>query len=141
MKRDWDLLRKQLIAIEEDLDFEPGVLGSMPASPAWLDSQTEAEYVKIRDDHKKLEARIFGHLEMLINNGYVEGVKILRDYQTFNYGLTNPRLTMAGHDLLDTMRSQQLWERIKSAAKARGVELTFDTIKDLAAYALKTLLV
>jgi hypothetical protein len=47
---------------------------------------------------------------------------------------------MAGHDLLDTMRSTTIWEKIKVTGKSKGIELTFDTIKAMAAVALKNLL-
>jgi hypothetical protein len=140
MKRDWDLLREQLLAIEGDLDFKRAVLGAVSKTPIWLDDQSESDFIKASETHQKLEARVFGHLEMLVDNGYVEGVKILRSGNTFHFGLMHPRLTMAGHDLLDTIRSQQLWEKIKSTGKTKGIELTFDTIKALAAYALKSLL-
>jgi len=47
---------------------------------------------------------------------------------------------MAGHDLLDTMRSTRIWEKIKATAKTKGIELTFDAIKALGAFALKSAL-
>ena len=56
----------------------------------------------------------------------------------FGYGIHSPRLTMAGHDLLDTMRSTTIWEKIKTTAKSKGIELTFDAIKALGALALKS---
>ena len=78
---------------------------------------------------------------MLINNGYIEGVQVLRSADgQFSYGLSSPRLTMAGHDLLDTMRSESIWESIKSTAKAKGIELTFDAIKSLGMLAIKQVL-
>jgi len=47
---------------------------------------------------------------------------------------------ISGHDLLDTMRSAGMWETIKSTAKTKGIELTFDAVKALGALALnKTL--
>jgi hypothetical protein len=35
------------------------------------------------------------------------------------------------------MRSATIWESIKSTARTKGIELTFDAIKALAGYALK----
>lgn len=46
---------------------------------------------------------------------------------------------MSGHDLLDTMRSPNVWETIKSTAKKKRVELTLDVIKALSEVALKQL--
>lgn len=138
--RDWDLFREQLLSIEEDKDFKSAILGAVPDEPTWQDGQSEAEFAKVRDEYQKIEARIFGHLEMLVDNGYVEGVTIHRSSASFYYGLTHPRLTMAGHELLDTIRSEPLWVKIKSTAKTKGVELTLDTIKGLVALALKSLI-
>lgn len=140
MKRDWDLLREQLLAIEEDKDFKTAILGGIPDKPEWTDDKTEAEYVAVLTEYQRAETRVMGHLELLVDNGYVDGVKIHRGSGTFFYGLSEPRLTMAGHDLLDTMRSEPLWDKIKSTAKTKGIELTFDTIKGLAGFALKSLL-
>lgn len=136
MKRDWDLLRKQLTDIEE----EKAVLAGIPDEPKWLDQPWD-EYERQLKEFNAIEARIAGHLEMLIDNGYVEGIQVLRGADGhFSYGLASPRLTMSGHDLLDTMRSSQIWESIKSTAKKKGIELTFDAVKSLGILALKQLL-
>ena len=61
----------------------------------------------------------------------------LREISTQRFGaLLSPELTWQGHDLLDTLRSKALWERIKTTAKEKGIELTFDTVKALGKLAL-----
>ncbi|MCA8296888.1 DUF2513 domain-containing protein [Burkholderia sp. AU30198] len=136
MKRDWDLLRKQLTDVEEDRN----VLDDIPDAPTWTD-QPEAEYTRQYDEYRSIEGRIAGHLELLIDNGYVEGIHVLRGADGhISFGLSSPRLTMAGHDLLDTMRSLPVWEKIKATAQTKGIELTFDAIKTLAGWALKQLI-
>ena len=133
MKRDWDLIRKQLTDIEEDRD----VLAEIPAEPKWTDQPWE-EYEQHLKEFNTAEGRIAGHLEMLIDNGYIDGLQVLRGIDGhFSYSLASPRLTMAGHDLLDTMRSSTIWESIKSIAKKKGIELTFEVIKALGIVALK----
>ncbi len=133
VKRDWDLLRKQLIDIEEEQD----VLAGIPDEPKWTD-QTEAEFMRQYEEYRAIEGRIAGHLELLVDNGYVEGIQVLRGADGhISLGLSSPRLTMAGHDLLDTMRSKPIWEKIKTAAQSKGIELTFDAIKTLGSWALK----
>ncbi|MDR3414232.1 MAG: DUF2513 domain-containing protein [Formivibrio sp.] len=132
MKRDWDLLRKQLTDIED----EKNVLEDIPDEPKWS-TQTADEYEQQLKEYTANVSRIAGHLEMLINNGYVEGVHVSRGMDGhFSYGLSGPRLTMAGHDLLDTMRSTTMWETIKATAKSKGAELTFDVIKTIGAHVL-----
>jgi hypothetical protein len=37
-------------------------------------------------------------------------------------------LTWRGHELLDTIRSKPVWEKIKSTVQEKGIELTFDTV-------------
>lgn len=133
MKRDWDLLRKQLTTIEEENNH----LADIPEEPKWLD-QSEEDYQQQYENYRAIESRIGGHLELLINGGYVEGLHVLRSVDgQFSFGLSAPRLTMAGHDLLETMRSATIWESIKSSAKKKGIELTFDAIKVLSTAALK----
>jgi len=50
------------------------------------------------------------------------------------------RLTWEGHELLDKIRSETMWNKIKTLAKEKGLELTFDTVKALAAVALTSIL-
>lgn len=42
--------------------------------------------------------------------------------------LFGPQLTWQGHELLDTIRSKPVWEKIKSIAQEKGLDLTFDTV-------------
>lgn len=133
MKRDWDFLRKLLTDIEEERDL----FKELPVEPIWKD-QDEDTYKKQLEEHEAIEGKLFGHLELLVNSGYVDGLKLIRSTGGgFSYATTSPRLTMAGHDLLDTMRSSVIWEGIKETAKSKGIELTFDAIKSLGALVLK----
>ena len=134
MKRDWDLIRKQLTDVEEENDL----FSDVPPEPKWED-QNEKTYMKQMDEYQAIEERIFGHFELLIKAGYVDGLTISRGAGGhILYSMSKPRLTMAGHDLLDTMRSTTIWEKIKVTAKTKGIELTFDAIKALGALALKS---
>ncbi|QGA37237.1 DUF2513 domain-containing protein [Burkholderia glumae] len=136
MKRDWDLLRRQLTDIEEERD----VFAEIPDEPKWTD-QGEAEYSAQYAEYRSIEARIAGHLELLVDNGYVEGVRVLRGIDGhIALGISNPRLTMAGHDLLDTMRSKPVWDKVKETAQSKGIELTFDAVKMLGTWALKQII-
>lgn len=54
-----------------------------------------------------------------------------------SFGLSSPRLTMTGHDLLDTMRSKPVWEKVKETAQSKGIELTFEAVKMRGTWALK----
>ncbi|MGH8552850.1 MAG: DUF2513 domain-containing protein, partial [Methylococcales bacterium] len=41
------------------------------------------------------------------------------------------RLTNPGHELLDTIRAESVWGKIKDTFKAKGVEMTFDLVISL----------
>jgi hypothetical protein len=73
MKRDWDLIRKLLTAIEEEEDF----LADSPTQPKWLE-QTEEAYITELKAFRTVEGRLFGHLELLLDNGYSEGFEVIR---------------------------------------------------------------
>jgi hypothetical protein len=114
------------------------VLADIPDAPKWTDDLTREAYDQIAKEQRTVEERIAGHLELLIDGGYVEGLQVLRGADDhFSYGRSAPRLTMAGHDLLHTMRSATIWKSIKQSARIKGIELTFDAIKAIAGYALK----
>jgi hypothetical protein len=49
-------------------------------------------------------------------------------------------MTWEGHELLDKVRSNTLWNKIKSAARERAVPLSFDAVKILGIEALKSLI-
>lgn len=38
------------------------------------------------------------------------------------------RLTNAGHDLLDTMRNQSVWNQVKEKFASKGIDMTFDLV-------------
>lgn len=136
MKRDWDLLRKQLTDIEEERD----PLSDFPDEPKY-ETQAWDEYEQQLKEYSAIENKLGGHLELLVENGYIDGLQVIRSLDGgLHFGVANPRLTMAGHDLLDTMRSATVWESIKTTAKDKGIELTFDSIKAIGAYALSKLL-
>jgi hypothetical protein len=132
MKLDWDLIREQLVCIEEDRS----VFADLPKEPEWTD-QTEDVYVQELQFFRNAEQRLFGHLELLLENGFMNGITVQRDMDgSFHYGIHSPRLTLCGHELLADLRSKDLWERVKSIAKSKGIELTFDAIKTLSKVAL-----
>lgn len=47
-------------------------------------------------------------------------------------GLMSPELTWQGHEMLATLRSKPVCEKIKGTAQEKGIELSFDTVITLA---------
>jgi|APEBP8051072433_1049376.scaffolds.fasta_scaffold01662_7 hypothetical protein len=117
MRRDWDVIRKVLSEVE-DLD---------PAERDRKIYETGSGEIE-----EKIKAE---HAVLLWQAGFLSGI----DVSTVSDGaLMSPELTWAGHDLLQTMRSATVWERIKTIAKDRGIELTFDAVKALGKVALES---
>jgi hypothetical protein len=113
MKRDWDVIREVLIEVE-----------SLNA-----DERDRFAYCVRSDRDSTKDA----HALLLRKAGLLEGA----DAESMGEAaLLCPALTWQGHELLDTLRSKPVWQRIKSTAKDKGVELTFDTVKALGKMAL-----
>lgn len=117
MKRNWDVIREVLITVEG------------------LDAKSSQEHhydVSEDDDRGEVE-----HAVLLWKAGFLEGID--GSAMDGSY-LIATGLTWQGHELLETMRSKPVWESIKSTAREKGVELTFDAVKTLGAMALKAVL-
>ena len=50
------------------------------------------------------------------------------------------RLTWDGHELLDSIRQTGMWDKIKAKAREKGLDLTFDAVKALGAWTVKSTL-
>lgn len=109
MKRDWNVIREVLIEVEalskaagEDRYYEAVIHG---------------------DEAAKSEMAL-----LLWEAGFINGI----DASSADAdAVIATGLSWDGHDLLATLRSSDLWERIKQTAKAKGLELTFDAVKAL----------
>lgn len=137
MKRDWNLWRLLLAHVEAETLAR--YLSEMTEYRQFAEGQFFPEHVK--GETEKLKRIVFEHLKLLIEAGLIAGVTV--DYGIdgkYSYGLHNPRLTNAGHDFLQAMRSDTLWNKVKSAAKEKGLELSISTVKALIPYALKAVL-
>ena len=121
MKRDWDVIREVLIEVEALSDTQRVLFqyGSDPNA----------------DDAAKLRA---SHAALLLDQGYLTGKKIQFQERTWPM-VAMPNLSWQGHDLLDTLRSKPVWEKIKTLAKDKGIELTFEAVKVLGTSALKAI--
>ncbi len=125
MKRDWDLLKTQLICIEDDCFSE------ILDESKWPNDL----------DKKEEEYRQLYHLKMLNESGFIDGVTVkMTPNGTFVYWVTKPMLTMPGHDFLEILRSKTIWNKVKSLGKDKGIELSISSIKFLAVEAMRHLM-
>lgn len=82
----------------------------------------------------------YGHLLLAIEAGLVAGVEIdlcVAPPTPWQYGSTVPRLTMSGHDVLDSMRSSAVWSKLKTIAVEQSLPITIELIKAVAASLVK----
>lgn len=110
MKRDWDVIREVLLAVEAN-------------------SSRELHFDVSEDDERKTAEHAF----LLWKSGFLDGIdgsSMESDYVIVT------GLSWTGHDLLQTIQSKPVWERIKSTAQEKGVDLTFDVVKRLGSMAL-----
>lgn len=114
MKRDWDLIREVLLAVEAN-------------------SSRELHFDVGEDDERKTAEHAF----LLWKSGFLDGVNA--SSMDGDYVIVTG-LTWAGHDLLQTIQSKPVWERIKSTAQEKSIDLTFDAVKKLGAMALDAIL-
>ncbi|OTU43167.1 hypothetical protein CAT37_12500 [Acinetobacter pittii] len=113
MKRNWDAIREVLIAIEDD------------------------NYDEYLEDSENQDI-IIKNTALLIQAGFIDG-KILNSIDMNADVLVND-LTWQGHELLDTIRSKPVWDKIKSTALDKGLELTFDTVKAIGAKVIQLMI-
>ena len=118
MKRDWDVIREVLLEVES---MEEGKRNSFGYGVVSQGDPTKSE-----------------HAFLLLDAGYLSArTSFLSDGKR---GLLGPNLTWEGHELLDTLRSKPVWEKIKATAKDKGVELTIDAVKALGKMALESVM-
>jgi len=118
MKRNWDIIRDVLIEVEamNSAQFE-----TIQYGPASESEQPEKDL----------------HGILLWKAGFLEGT----DASCMDGdAILAQGLTWAGHDLLETIRSKAVWERVKTTAREKGIELTFDAVKALAKAALASII-
>ncbi len=109
MRRNWELIREVLIEVES---LNPAEHEGMQYGPASESDTPEKDSQAI----------------LLWKGGFIEGID---ESSCDGDSIIARGLSWSGHDLLDTIRSKAVWERIKATAQAKGVELTFESVKAL----------
>ncbi|MBM0419843.1 DUF2513 domain-containing protein [Aeromonas veronii] len=122
MKRDWDTVRLILTKLEE----LPDSLSTLELFDFYFD-----EGVNPDDDFYDIDNRISYHMALLIEDGLVVGS--MDDHVSINArNFKVVRLTSAGHDFLDSIRQDTVWKKTKETLISKGVDMTYETIKQVA---------
>lgn len=109
MKRNWDIVRKILLAVEALPDE-----GSQFNSGELIGHDNEIVAYQMR---------------LLLEAKLIEGGCRNMTGPAWCYAI---RLTWAGHEFLDNIRRDSVWNDIKNNAREKGVDLSLDVIKDTA---------
>jgi len=111
MKRDMDLIRAILLAVEDSNEhvLDAGEL----VSESW-DQVTVAR-----------------HMELLLDAGLAEGD--VSEYLGGGVDAMIFRLTWTGHDFLDAIRSDAVWQTTKATVAEKVGSASFEVIKAVAA--------
>jgi predicted transcriptional regulator len=107
MKRDMELVRQILIAIEEQ------------------SAETSRSRLSIEGYSKEV---INYHIMLLKEAGLIEA---RGTHGTSTTSWTPTRLTWAGHEFLDAARNESVWNNTKEVVKDKGGAIPFEVLKDL----------
>lgn len=110
MKRDMELIRKILFAIEEQ--YVDTVLYNL---------QVDGYDINV----------VAYHCDLLYQAGLVKDYGCnFADDEIYSFGVG--ALTWDGHDYLDKIRSDTVWNKTKAVAKEKGIPLFIDSVKEIA---------
>ncbi len=113
MRRDMDLIRDLMLVLE-----------ALPESPGGVHQLTPGEGILAIDAYGKDEVAY--HLQL------IEEAQLIRTFEAgFGAEVLFDRLSWAGHDFVDSVRSPEVWAKTKKGAEAAG-GFTVDLLKDLA---------
>jgi len=109
MKRNWDLIRSILLKLESQAEAR----GSLsPDGFTGFDSEA-----------------VSYHFKLLQSAGLIEAI----DYSSLNeLSLVARSLTWQGHEFLDKIRNDTVWNSLKTTIKSKSLDLSLDTIKQVA---------
>jgi hypothetical protein len=113
MRRDMDLIRDLMLALE-----------APPESPGGVHQLIPGEGAVAIDAYSKDEVAY--HLQL------IEEAGLIRTFNaSFGGEVLFDRLSWAGHDFIDSVRSPEVWAKTKKGAEVAG-GFTVDLLKDLA---------
>lgn len=105
MRRDWDLIRDILIAIEE-----------LPDTSSRLNANAINGY----------EAEIVSYHMSILNEAGLIVAQCSKAKPLFCFATS---LTWSGHELLDKIKQQPVWNKAKSLIKEKSLDLSYDALK------------
>lgn len=118
MKRNWDVVREILLAIEE-------------TSPKDDVRRAVGDRIREKFDQKEVSHRdLDHHLVLLINEDFIHGS--IQKYIGHLPSIFPGQMKWKGLDLLDDIRDDGIWKEVKSRASKAGGTLSLAVLKELA---------
>jgi hypothetical protein len=118
MKRNWDTIREILLKAEE---LTPGAT------------------LRLSDFDTARADEIAYHLKLLDESGLIN-VSTAEFLGAAGIHFDLDRLTWSGHDFLDAVRNDSIWNKTKAMISEKGGAMTFELIKSFAISVAKTAL-
>ena len=121
MTRNWVIIRKILLSLE------------MASTPnAVVNANSIADFP---------EQDVAYNMRLLSEAGYIEAKIMISNSGDgkINAAIAT-RLTNTGHDLLDTMRNESVWNAIKEKFTSNGIDMTFDLVVSVGKKIIETML-
>lgn len=116
MKRDWDLIRHILTALENEPDADVKLMAK--DFPEWPSEAVDY------------------HLWLLIQSGLIIG-NCNHDTPRRGFRCYGVCMTWAGQEFLAAVKSDTAWRRIKTLLKEKAADLSYEAIKTVATELLK----
>ena len=94
-----------------------------------LDSKTGA--IQLSDFPKEKDYEYSYHVKLLIDAGLING-EMINTIGRHAKSFMIQSLTWNGHEFLDTIKNDNVWDKTKSTFKEGGLSMTFDLAKEVA---------
>ncbi|MDF2950541.1 MAG: hypothetical protein K0S18_124 [Anaerocolumna sp.] len=111
MKRDMDLIRKILFDLEKQSD-------GTPVYDLEIDGHSDKE--------------VAYHCKLLYDAGYVLNYDASYADGDYLIGFGVGSISWDGHELIDTIRNDTVWNKTKDTVVKNGLSMTVDVIKEIA---------
>ena len=111
MKRNWDTVRELLSKVEGC---------TLPT-----------EMVRLSDFPPERASEISYHMELLIEAGLVDG-QMSKTIGPEVHDFFARRLSWEGHEFIDAVRSDTVWQKTKKTFVSNGISMTFELVKAVA---------
>ena len=113
MERDWDIIREILIKLEK--------------------TNPDEKFVKLSDFPEEKHFIVSYNAKLLIDAGLVQGkIMPFRGVSPKPADLYLENLTWNGHEFLDTIKNDTVWQKTKESFLSRGLDMSLDLVKSVA---------